>query len=139
MNPLVRLCFSLVLLFSAGALFANTVDDINLALDYYSEVWNEGDLDTLRGYYHADFVLVTSEGSVKLGQRIDDLEAIARSGEDRGELNYSDVTIKSLGDDHAMAFARVSLNFKDGSALNTWFSTVYQKTPFGWKAILTHN
>jgi len=139
MNPLVRLCFSLVLLFSAGALFANTVDDINLALDYYSEVWNEGDLDTLRGYYHTDFVLVTSEGSVKLGQRIDDLEAIARSGEDRGELNYSDVTIKSLGDDHAMAFGRVSLNFKDGSALNTWFSTVYQKTPFGWKAILTHN
>ena len=123
----------------AGPLSADTRSDITLALDYYAEVWNEGDLDTLRGYYHPDFVLVSDAGPIPLGQRIDDLEAIARAGEDRGELDYSRITVTPLGDGHAMAHGLLTLKFKDDSEIQAWFSSVYVKTPFGWKALLTHN
>ena len=139
MNVLKGILLTLLVLSPAGPLQADASADISLALDYFAEVWTEGDLDTLRGYYHPDFVLVTGEGAVALGQRIDDLETIAEAGEDRGELSYSGVEIKPLGEDHAMAYGRLSLKFKDGSALDGWFSTVYVKTPFGWKALLTHN
>jgi hypothetical protein len=118
--------------------FADTEAEITAALDYFSEVWKEGDVDTLRGYYHADFMLVTSQGPVSLTQRMADIESIAQSEGDRGELTYSGVEVRALGDGHALAYGKRRLAFKDGSSMETWFSTVYADTPFGWKAILTH-
>ena len=86
----------IVLLFMASPVYADTETDITAALNYFAEVWNEGDLDAIRGYYHPDFVLVTEQGSISLGQRIDDLETIAKEGEDRGELVYSQVQVKAI-------------------------------------------
>jgi uncharacterized membrane-anchored protein len=60
------------------------------------------------------------------------------SGKDHGDLNFSELEVKPLGKEYAMAYGRSSLKFKDGTEFNTYFSTVYVKTPFGWKAILTH-
>ena len=71
-------------------------------------------------------------------QRLDDFRAIVGAGGDRGELSYSQVSVRELGPGHAMAWGRISLAFDDGSALVSWFSTVYVKTPFGWKALLTN-
>ena len=67
-----------------------------------------------------------------------DIESIAQSEGDRGELTYSRVEVRALGDGHALAYGMRRLAFKDGSSMETWFSTVYADTPFGWKAILTH-
>ena len=118
--------------------FADTEAEIMAALDYFSEVWKEGELETLRGYYHPDFVLVTSQGPVGLAQRMADIQSIAQSEGDRGELTYSSVVVRALAGGHALAYGKRRLAFKDGSSIETWFSTVYANTPFGWKAILTH-
>jgi hypothetical protein len=117
---------------------ADTEAEIMAALDYFSEVWREGELETLRGYYHPDFVLVTSQGPVALAQRMADIQSIAQSEGDRGELTYSSVVVRALADGHALAYGKRRLAFRDGSSIETWFSTVYANTPFGWKAILTH-
>jgi ketosteroid isomerase-like protein len=135
---MIRLLF-VVLLMLAVTVNADTETEIRSALDYFVETWNEGNLETIRGYYHPDFVLITDQGSIPLAQRIDDMETIAQEGEDKGELEHGQVVIKALGDKHALAYGELRLKFKDGSALNSWFSTVYVNTPFGWKAILTHN
>jgi len=128
---------SLVLL--AGAVNADTKTEITTALDYYSEVWNEGDLEAIRGYYHPSFVLITRNGPIPLQERLEDLRTVMQEGQDRGELETSQVIVKELGEKYAMAYGYSSLTFKDGSALNTWFTTVYEKTPFGWKALLTQD
>lgn len=139
MNSVNRLVTVLACWLLAGPALADTETEITTALDYFAEIWNEGDLEAIRGYYNADFVLVTDNGSIPLQQRINDLHAIAQAGEDRGVLEHSQITVKTLGDKHAMAYGEQKLNFKDGSGFTFWFSTVYLKTPFGWKAILTHN
>jgi hypothetical protein len=139
MNSVNRILLAFAFFLMASPAIADTETEITTALDYFAEVWNEGDLETIRGYYHPDFVLVSDGGSIALGQRIDDLKAIAQAGEDRGELDYSQVRVKALEKKHALAYGELHLKFKDGSAINTWFTTVYVKTPFGWKAILTHN
>jgi hypothetical protein len=139
MNSVNRTLLAIAFLLVASPAIADTETEITTALDYFAEVWNEGDLETIRGYYHPDFVLVSDGGSIALGQRIDDLKAIAQAGEDRGELDYSQIRVKVLEKKHALAYGELHLKFKDGSAINTWFTTVYVKTPFGWKAILTHN
>jgi ketosteroid isomerase-like protein len=135
---MMRIIFLTALLW-ASPLSADSESDIRLALDYFAEAWNEGDLETIRGFYHPNFVLVTDDGVIPLGQRIDDLKTIAQAGEDSGVLEYSQVKVQALEDKHATAYGKISLTFKDGSAFNTWFTSVYVKTPFGWKVILTHN
>jgi ketosteroid isomerase-like protein len=139
MNTANRIVLAITFLLISGPVIADTETEITRALEYFVEIWNEGDLDELRGYYHPDFVLVAERGSIALGQRIDDLKAIAQTGEDRGVLEYSHIQVKALEKKHALAYGELHLKFKDGSALNSWFTTVYLKTPFGWKAILTHN
>lgn len=129
----------LVLAVFATAAVADTEREIRVALDYYADVWNENDVDALQGYYHQDFVLVNDSGVLPLGQQIDDLKSIGQRGGDRGELSVGNVTVAELGDEHAMAYGLLSLQFEDGSAIDSWFTTVYRKTPFGWKAILTRN
>jgi ketosteroid isomerase-like protein len=125
-------------LLPAGPAPADTPDDITAALDYYAEMWNEGDFDALRGYYDPDFVLITPQGLVTLSQRFEDLNTLSAEGQDPGELGYSGVKVTPLADGHALAWGQMRLAFKDGSSIESWFSTVYAKTPFGWKAILTH-
>jgi hypothetical protein len=129
----------LVLLLAAAPLSADTKNEITTALDYFSEIWNEGDLEAIRGYYHPDFVLITQNGVASLQQRLAEIDSVTKEGQDRGVLNYSDVTVKELEEKHAVAYGHSSLKFKDGSGFETWFTTVYVKTPFGWKALLTRH
>lgn len=135
----MKICVLILLLLVNGPLWADTRDEIASVLDYFSEVWNEGDLEALNGYYHPDFVLITENGPIDLKERFNDLRTVMQEGRDRGVLETTQVTVKELGEDFALAYAHSSLEFKDGSSLNTWFTTVFRKTPFGWKAILTQS
>ena len=123
----------------ASPLHADTETEITTALDYFAEVWNEGDLESIRSYYHPDFVLITDNGVMTLGQRMGDLETIVKAGEDQGDLSHSQIKVRILGEQYAVAYGLRNLKFKDGSGFDIWFTTVYLKTPFGWKAILTNN
>jgi ketosteroid isomerase-like protein len=129
----------LTLILIASPIQADTDNEIRASLDYLAEVWNEGDLAAFRSYYHSDFVTISKDGAITLNRWLEDLEAIAEGGKDRGKLTHTDIQVKSLGDDQALAWGQRSLSFKDGSGFNSWFTTVYVKTPFGWKAIHAHN
>lgn len=133
----MKIILMMLLLVLAGPLIADTETEITAALDYFSEVWNEGDVEAIRGYFHPDFVLVSQNGTVPLKQRMEDIKSITEAGQDRGVLEVSQVTVKALGEKHAMVYAFSVLKFKDGSAFERWFTTIYEKTPFGWKAVLT--
>lgn len=132
----MRTFILLVLLLLAAPLSADTGSEIRAALDYYAEVWNENAIEAIEGYYHQDFVQVNDEGTLSRQQQI---EGIRSLDGDRGQMTVSQVTVKELGDEHAMAYGKLSLAFEDGSSLDSWFTTVYVNTPFGWKALLTRN
>ncbi len=131
------LCIALLIV--PISLAADTESDIETALNYYAKVWNEYDMEAISSYYHSDFVHVSNSGVIPRQRLIDDIASIGSRGGDRGQLRYSSIEVKALSDDHAVAYGKGTLNFKDGSSIETWFTTVYQKTPFGWKAILTRN
>jgi len=139
MSNLFRAVLLLGFLLTTNATAADPKTEIEAVLGYFAEMWNEGDLNAVRSYYHRDFVLVTAEGILSVEQRLGDLEAIMEPGKDHGELSFSEIRVKLLGDEHVMAYGRSSLKFSDSTELNSLFTTVYVKTPFGWKAILTHD
>ena len=130
---------SLVFLLVSTPLAADTRAEITAAIDYYAEVWNENDVRAIESYYHSDFLLVSDNGILTREQQVAEIENAIGKGGDRGVLDYSDVAVKELGDKHAIAYGHLNLEFKDKSSLESWFSTVYVKTPFGWKALLTRN
>ena len=135
----MRKLIFLVVLALSGPLAADTQSEIRTALDYYAQIWNENDLDAIGGYYHQDFVLVTDGGTVPRQQQLDDIRGLGGDGGDRGKLSYSAITVKELGESHAVAYGQLTVEFEDDSSLESWFTTLYVKTPFGWKALLTRN
>ena len=111
---------------------------IRQMLDYLAEEWNAGDLNSVRGRIHRDFVLFTAEGTRTRDQRINELEVIMDPDQDHGELSYSDIKVKSIEKDHALVYGKSLLKFKDGTEIGQDFSSIYLNTPFGWKLIFTH-
>lgn len=132
------LLLTTLLSFSSVAV-ADTETEIRTALDYLTQVWNENDLEAIAGYYHSNFQLITDDGIVSRAQLLDDMAQIGKRGGDRGKVHYSNVGVRSLGEEHAVAWGEMKLSFEDGSVIDNWFTTVYEKTPFGWKAVLTRN
>ena len=135
----MRTLLLIAALILSPSLAADTGQEIRTALEYFAQVWNEDDLDAMQGYYHKDFVLVGNNGAVTRDQHLDNIRALVDDGGDRGELSYSDLVVQELGEGHAMAYGQIHLTFDDGSVLESWFTTVYTNTPFGWKALLTRN
>lgn len=106
--------------------------------DRYAVAWNQGDTAAIYGTHHASYVLVTADGPITLKARMSAVEQRLDSSEDRGVLSFHDMTIKSLGDDYALAYGRASLLLKDGTQTSVWFTSVYMRTEAGWKAIHDH-
>ena len=131
--------FFLVCLVTPTAAFSDISGEINNTLEYFAEVWGEGELAAIRGYYHPDFVLIANGNKISLSQRMADLELLMKPGEDHAVLTYSEITVQPLGEEHALAYGHVKLSFNDETSLEFWFNTVNVKTPFGWKALMTHN
>lgn len=133
-----RLALLLLLIVSAPV-YADTETEIRAALDFFVQVWNEDDVEAIQGYYHPRFVQIGRNGPVSREEHVRNILTLIHDGGDRGTLAYSDIVVEELGAEHAMAYGHMTLGFEDGSAIDAWFTTVYVKTPFGWKAILTRN
>jgi len=105
-------------LFSGFSAASDPEIEIKQMLDFLADEWTEGDMDSIRGHIH---------------------RIIMAPDKDHGELSYSNIQVKSLTDDYVLAYGRSQLKFEDGTELGSVFSSVYVKTPFGWRVILTHN
>jgi hypothetical protein len=129
----------LTLSFLPMALQADTETEIMASFDYFEQVWAEGDLDAIRGHYQSDFIYFSETAELNMKQRIGDLGTVMEEGKDQGVLEFSDVKVRPLDDKHALAWGRSQLRFKDGTEFTALFSSVYVKTPFGWKLMFTHD
>lgn len=128
----------IIVLFSNISVADDASDEIKQLLNFVADEWNAGDLDSIRSQFHRDFVLISNDNTRTRKERYDELEIIMSTGQDHGELSYSDLHVKSLSGDHALVYGMSGLKFKDGTELSSMFSSIYLKTPFGWKAIFTH-
>lgn len=139
MKQLMRLALiSGLMLCPAASMAADNETEIRQMLGYFADQWNEGESLSVKSHFHNSFVLVSSDGVQTKEQRLEEIDVIMASDKDRGELSLTIDQVEMLGDEHAMAYGRSKLKFSDGTELGSTFSSVYIKTPFGWKVILTH-
>ena len=139
MQPFKHIAIFLAFVLLVSPAIADDAEtEIEQTLNFLADEWTAGDLDSIRGHIHRDFVLIAEDGIHSRAERMQELSEIMTPGHDHGELSYSELKVKSLSDEHAMVWGKSKLKFKDNTELNNIFSSVYVKTPFGWRVILTH-
>ena len=80
-------------LFSGFSAASDPEIEIKQMLDFLADEWTEGDMDSIRGHIHRDFVLITSDGVRTREQRLNELEIVMAPGKDHGELRYSNIQV----------------------------------------------
>ena len=106
--------------------------------EHYAAAWNRGDMSVIDATHHPSYVHVTPDGPVTLQQRRSGVEERLDASQDHGILRFHQMTVRPLGDDYALAYGQATLRFKNGTETSVWFTSVYLRTPDGWKAVHDH-
>jgi len=133
-----------ILLFAlAPALFAQA-DEIRAMLKVSEAVWNRGDLAAFASDYE-DVSTTTFVGREVIRGGVDAILARYQRGyptpDARGTLTFSEIEVRSLGPDYALALGRFALkrNAAGGGDTSGRFTLVLHRTAKGWKIIHDHS
>jgi uncharacterized protein (TIGR02246 family) len=115
---------------------------IRQVLDDQAAAWNRGDVDAfMRAYKDASDTTFIGK-SVAQGYRpiLERYKKAYSSKDAMGTLDYSELTVRELGADHAVVTGRFHLTrtAAGGGDASGIFSLVWEKTAEGWKIILDH-
>lgn len=132
----------LALLASTSVVWAQPEDMIRQVLTDQENAWNRGDVAAfMRGYDDSPrttFIGKTvAHGYAMILARY---QRTYTSREAMGHLDFSDLQIRMLGDDHAVVTGNYHLTRSQaggGDAAGV-FSLVFEKEASGWKIILDH-
>jgi uncharacterized protein (TIGR02246 family) len=121
--------------------FAGGSDGVAGLLARSARAWNAGDLTTfMRGYADAPDTVYISARTVIRGYAAIRAHYAARYGRSgMGVLTFSDLSVRPLGDDFAVAVARWHLALPNGTHPTGLFSLVLQRSSGGWHIIADHS
>ena len=117
-------------------------DAIRSALDRQVGDWNRGDIRAfMQGYDNSDATLFVGARVVRGYRRV--LERYVASyptKEKMGRLTFSDVEVRPLGPEYALAVGRFHLDRSSdaGGASDGIFTLTFEKETGGWKIIADH-
>lgn len=136
------LLFVLVLATPAWAQDAMLQFEITSALQSGAKAWNRGDLDAfMNDYVRSDDMTYTAAGKVVRGFDALKKRYQDKYGSDRdsmGHLDFEDIEVWRLGDDHALALGRWILKRQSQDTVEGVFSLVFRKEKGGWKILHDH-
>ena len=105
--------------------------------------WNKGDLDGYLSHYKD--APDTQAVLANLVRGIDNVRSAYRQNfpnrDSMGAIEDSDIEVKTLGDDYALATGKYHLNRpkKSGGAVEGTFMELFEKTQAGWKIIFSQS
>jgi uncharacterized protein (TIGR02246 family) len=151
---MIRLCI-LTLALNLGALpllaqapnqlFTATRQQLDVAkvILAQEDAWNKGDLNEYLSYYKdAPDTQAVLGGPVRgLAEIRSAFRANFPNSPSMGNLQQSDVQVRALGDDYALALGKYHLTRarKDGGEATGTFTEIFEKTPAGWRVIFSEN
>ncbi len=113
---------------------------IHALLARSTAAWNRGDLTTfMRSYEQSPDTLYVSSQTVVRGYANIRAHYAAGYKHGMGALTISNVLVRPLGDDYAVAVARWHLDGTGGSRNTGLFTLVLHRTAQGWKIITDHS
>jgi uncharacterized protein (TIGR02246 family) len=114
---------------------------IRAVLDSTAAGWNRGDLSRYLWAY-ADSATAMGANGPELG--VGAIEAqmrrgFWRTGRPIQSLHYEHVEVRPLGAEHALVTGQYVLTGGGQAQRTGWFTTVWQRTPAGWRMIHDHS
>jgi beta-aspartyl-peptidase (threonine type) len=114
---------------------------VRKVLDDQVAAWNRGDLVTfMAGYWNSDDLTFYSGKDKRQGWKAT-LERYRQryqgEGKEMGTLNFSELSVQSLGSGHALVRGRWELKLSK-ETVGGLFTLIFQKTKDGWKIIHDH-
>ncbi|MBM3285652.1 MAG: nuclear transport factor 2 family protein [Candidatus Aminicenantes bacterium] len=109
-------------------------------LDLQKESWNRQDLDGFMAYYWNSEEFTFQSGATRLRGWKALLERYKKSysGENWGELDFSDLEVNVLSADFAYVLGRWKLALKE-SLREGVFTIIFRRFPEGWRIIHDHS
>jgi ketosteroid isomerase-like protein len=118
-----------------------TRGEIQTMLDQSATAWNRGDLDGHLADNADSISFMTRKGPI-VG-KANTADALRRSffkdGKPIQQLRFEQVTIRPLGDDHALVVGRFILDGGGQPEHSGWFSTIWERQAAGWRVIHDHS
>jgi len=111
------------------------------ALQSSADAWNNADLPGHVRPYADSATFMGSNGPIEGRDRVG--ESLARSfwrdGKPRQQLSFDRITIRPLGDRHALATGHFVLTGGGEADRSGWFSLTWEKTAAGWQIVHDHS
>ncbi len=115
-------------------------DAIKAELDSTAAGWNRNDLARYMDAYDTSMRSMTRNGPVGLAATEAAIKgAFWKDGKANQQLRYESVEVRKLGADFAICTGHFILSGNGLKDIGGWFSTVWMRTPSGWRMILDHS
>lgn len=113
---------------------------IKAELDSTAAGWNRNDLGRYMAAYDTSMRSMTRNGPVGLAATETAIKAAFwKDGKANQQLRYENVEVRKLGPDFALCTGHFILSGNGLKDIGGWFSTVWMRTPSGWRMILDHS
>jgi ketosteroid isomerase-like protein len=102
--------------------------------------WNKGDIDAFVVPYDASSTFMTREGPVgREAMKAHYKDVFVGASAKPRPLRFERVTVRPLGDDHALMTGRFVLGGDGKPDQSGWFTLVWMRTPLGWRILHDHS
>lgn len=109
-------------------------------LDSTAAGWNRNDLARYMAAYDTSMTSMTRNGPVGLAATETGVRAAFwKDGKANQQLRYEHVEVRMLGTDYALCTGHFILTGGGLKDLGGWFSTIWMRTPHGWRMIHDHS
>jgi ketosteroid isomerase-like protein len=114
--------------------------EIQTILDSQKASWNEKSIEGFMvDYWNSeDFTFQSGNNRLQGWEALYSRYKKSYTGENWGELDFTDIEIKVLSNDYAYVLGRWNLTFKD-SIEEGLFTIIFQRRSEGWKIIHDHS
>jgi hypothetical protein len=114
---------------------------IRAVFDTTAAGWNRGDLSVYLSAYNNSSTTMGRTGLVHGPSAIGDQMRAGfwKTGRPAQILSYDHLEFRSLGPDHTLATGQYILSGNGLPDRTGWFSTIWERTPAGWRMIHDHS
>jgi uncharacterized protein (TIGR02246 family) len=120
---------------------ASDVAAIRAVFDTTAAGWNRGDLSVYLSGYASSATAIGRTGLVRGPSGIGDQMRAGfwKTGRPDQILSYDHLEIRPLGPNHALATGEYILTGAGQPNRTGWFTTIWERTPAGWRMIHDHS
>src|SRR5215510_7277671 len=140
-RTLLAACIALTVACGPGASQNDAAMAIPIALTASADAWNNADLaGHIRPYADAA-TFMGGNGPIQGRDRVG--ESLARSfwhdGKPKQRLSFDQITVRPLGESHALVTGHFLLSGGGEADRSGWFSLTWEKSAAGWQIVHDHS